>query len=209
MNFFYTLLAFIQTFVVLNGVSALRFDLTNVTCSRLRGPRCGTYLLRVAGTNATFLGQKYLVGFEALTQPKEDFLKRYLENEPRLIPRLTTVAENQTDSFHPFFFTTNQASCNPQSIESDLIPFVNTVTNEIQYDSWAYTMLNASLINGLANQLMNASTYGVQVATCLPGFTNGYFDAPTVNIFNNDEEVPSWCTAIEFEAVCPLDVGFN
>ncbi|CAB94273.1 Protein VEL1 [Schizosaccharomyces pombe] len=189
--------------------TAIRFNLTDLECSRLRGPHCGTYLLKVVGTNATYVGEKSFIGLDALTESKGEFFQRMLEQEPRLIPRLFTIAENDTANFTPLTFTTYLKTCNPQSIENAMIPFVNTVTSEISFDAWAYTAQNSSRITGLSNQLMNSTLYNVQVATCTPGFSALLLDSPTINVFNNEEGMPSWCQPIELTPVCPLDEGFN
>ncbi|CAI6903903.1 ANM_collapsed_G0054370.mRNA.1.CDS.1 [Saccharomyces cerevisiae] len=68
--------------------------------------------------------------------------------------------------------------------------FANTVTGEIEYNSWADTADNASFITGLANQLFNST------------------HTPTVNIFAANETLPDYCTAIQLKAVCPPDAGF-
>lgn len=198
----------IWTFISLtfSVAAAVRFDLTNVTCTDLHGVHCGTYALKVADVDGAFLGQKTFVGADVLATGAEDAWGRFLSQETRFLPRLTTVGTNETKNFSPFYFTTNHETCNPQSIEDSMIPFVNTITNEIQFDAWAYTAMNVSVPTGLANQLFNATDYGVQIAQCYNGIASELLDAPTVNIFDKDEVLPSYCSPIKLEAVCPIYV---
>lgn len=191
---------------LISVAAAVRFDLTNVTCSDLHGVHCGTYALKVADVEGAFLGQKTFVGADVLSTGAEDAWGRFLKQETRFLPRLTTIGTNETKNFAPFYFTTNHQTCNPQSIEDSMIPFVNTRTNEIQFDAWAYTGFNVSVPTGLANQLFNASDYGVQIAQCYDGIASELMDTPTVNIFGSDEILPSFCTSIKFEPICPIYV---
>ncbi|ODQ66182.1 hypothetical protein NADFUDRAFT_69441 [Nadsonia fulvescens var. elongata DSM 6958] len=108
---------------------------------------------------------------------------------------------------HPLVVTTNKQTCHPQSIENVMIPYVNTVNDEVQFDSQAFTMQNSTIVVGLANQLLNATDYGVQVASCSPGFISGLLKSPTINIFNIEDDILSWCTPIKLETVCPLATG--
>lgn len=191
------------------SASAFRFDLKNVTCNGLHGPHCGTYLLKVKGQNNTFIGQSTFVGADVLSSGPEDSWGRYLKEEYKFLPRFTTFQElNATKNFRPLVGTTNHNTCNFQSIENAMVPYVNTVTNELSFDAWAYTSMNSTEVTGLVNQLLNATTYGVQVATCTPGFIADLLDSPTVNIFNVEDPLPPWCTPIEIEAVCPVSVDY-
>ncbi|ONH79443.1 Protein VEL1 [Saccharomyces cerevisiae] len=54
--------------VLVSVATAVRFDLTNVTCKGLHGPHCGTYVMEVVGQNGTFLGQSTFVGADVLTE---------------------------------------------------------------------------------------------------------------------------------------------
>ncbi|CUS23008.1 LAQU0S08e00100g1_1 [Lachancea quebecensis] len=192
------------------SVAAFRFDWNNITCKGLHGPRCGTYLLKVKGQNDTYLGQSYFVGADALANDATDVWSRFLKEEYRLIPRLTTVQTlNDTGNFRPFVGTTDKSTCNFQSIENAVVPYINSVTNELSYDSWASLSMNTTAVTGVAPQLLNSSTYGVQVAICSPGFATDLFQSPTVNIFNTEDVLPPWCEAIEVEAVCPADVNYR
>lgn len=191
------------------SASAYRFGLDNVTCKGLHGVHCGTYLLKVKGQDNTFIGQTTFVGADVLSSGSEHSWGRYLKGEYRFLPRFTTVQElNTTKNFRPLVGTTNQRTCNFQSIESAMVPYINTVTKELSFDAWAFTSLNSTEVTGLANQLLNATTYGVQVATCNPGFITGLLKSPTVNIFNIEDPLPSWCTPIEIEPVCPITVDY-
>lgn len=203
-------LIFFWTFVsaIVSIVAAVRLDLTNVTCAGLHGPHCGTYALRLVGDNTTFLGQKTFVGADVLSTGSEDAWGRFLGHEPRFMPRLTTIGTNETKNFAPLIFTTNHETCNPQSIEDSMVPYVSTVTNEIQFDAWAYTAPNTTTLSGLANQLFNATDYGVRIAQCYSGVYTTLMDAPTVSIFNQDDELPSYCSEIVFEPVCPPEAGY-
>ncbi|CAI6496646.1 BFH_HP2_G0017350.mRNA.1.CDS.1 [Saccharomyces cerevisiae] len=195
--------------VLVSVATAVRFDLTNVTCKGLHGPHCGTYVMEVVGQNGTFLGQSTFVGADVLTESAGDAWARYLGQETRFLPKLTTIASNDTKNFSPLIFTTNIYTCNPQSIGDAMVPFANTVTGEIEYNSWADTADNASFITGLANQLFNSTQYGVQVASCYPNFASVILSTPTVNIFAANETLPDYCTAIQLKAVCPPDAGFD
>lgn len=191
---------------IVSVAAAVRFDLTNVTCQNLHGVHCGTYALKVVGEDDLYLGQKTFVGADVLSTGAENAWDRFLKQESRFLPRLTTLGTNETANFYPFFFTTNRETCNPQSIEDAMVPFVNTITNEIQYDAWAFTARNVSAVTGLANQLFNATDYGVQIAMCYNGITSELLDAPTVNIFGQDEQLPSYCDQIKLEPICPIYV---
>lgn len=193
---------------IISVATAVRFDITNATCANLHGPHCGTYALRVVGTNDTFLGRSVFVGADVLTDDAEAAWSRYLGQESRFLADLTTVGTNQTKNFSPLLFTTNRKTCNPQSISAGMIPFANTVTSEITFSDWAYTGYNSSVPTALANQLFNSTDYGVQVATCYPGFTSILLSTPTVNVFNQDDVIPPSCSKITFEPVCPPDAGF-
>ncbi|ONH70699.1 Protein VEL1 [Saccharomyces cerevisiae] len=164
--------------VLVSVATAVRFDLTNVTCNNLHGPHCGTYVMEVVGQNGTFLGQSTFAGADVLTESAGDAWARYLGQETRFLPKLTTIASNDTKNFSPLIFTTNIYTCNPQSIGDAMVPFANTVTGEIEYNSWADTADNASFITGLANQLFNSTQYGVQVASCYPNFASVILRAP-------------------------------
>ena len=190
--------------LVSTSVSAYRIDLKNVTCKNVHGLHCGTYLLKVKGQNDTFLGQNYYVRADALAHEPSDAWARFLREEYRFIPRLTTVqALNVTTNFRPLIGVTDYDNCNFHGSENTDVPYINAVTKELSFDSWARTSWNATAATGLALQLLNSTAYGVQVATCTPGFLPDLFHSPTVNIFNIDEELPFWCEPIEFEPVCP------
>ncbi|CAI6458134.1 ALI_HP2_G0013060.mRNA.1.CDS.1 [Saccharomyces cerevisiae] len=193
---------------LISVVTAVRFDLTNVTCAGLHGPHCGTYVMEVVGQNGTFLGQSTFVGADVLTESAGDAWARYLGQETRFLPKLTTIGSNDAKNFSPLIFTTNIKTCNPQSIDDAMVPFANTITGEIEYNSWANTAVNTSFITGLANQLFNATDYGVQVASCYPNFASVILSTPTVNIFGEDDTLPNYCTAIQLKAVCPPEAGF-
>ncbi|KAM3161345.1 Vel1p [Lachancea thermotolerans] len=204
-----TLFLFV-TGILSTSVAAFRYDWSNITCKGLHGPHCGTYLLKVKGQNDTYLGQSYFVGADALANDATDAWGRLLHEEYRLIPRLTTVQTlNDTGNFRPFVGTTDMSTCNFQSVENAVVPYINTVTNELSYDSWASISMNATAVTGVAPQLLKASTYGIQVAICSPGFITDLFQSPTVNLFNVEDTLPPWCEAIEIEAVCPADVNYD
>ncbi|KAJ4136704.1 hypothetical protein NW754_016190 [Fusarium falciforme] len=141
----------------------------------------GTYVMEVVGQNGTFLGQSTFAGADVLTESAGDAWARYLGQETRFLPKLTTIASNDTKNFSPLIFTTN---------------------------IYTYTADNASFITGLANQLFNSTQYGVQVASCYPNFASVILSTPTVNIFAANETLPDYCTAIQLKAVCPPDAGF-
>ncbi|SCW00874.1 LAFE_0C13916g1_1 [Lachancea fermentati] len=190
------------------SAQAYRYDWSNITCKGLHGLHCGTYYLKVKDQNDTYIGQSYFVGADVLASEPSDAWARYLKEEYKFLPRLTTVQTiNATNNFVPLVGTTNQETCNFQSIENAMIPFVNTVTSELSFDAWNDNSWNSTRVTGLASQLLNASYYGVQVATCTPGFVSDLLDAPTVNIFNAEDTLPVWCTPIEIEPVCPVDVN--
>ncbi|CAI4052437.1 hypothetical protein SKDZ_15G5170 [Saccharomyces kudriavzevii ZP591] len=195
--------------VLVSVAIAARFDLTNVTCAGLHGPHCGTYVIEVVGQNGTFLGQSTFVGADALTESAGDAWARYLGQETRFLPKLTTIGSNETKNFSPLILTTNIKTCNPQSIGDAMVPFANTVSGEIEYNSWANTAVNSSSITGLVNQFLNATDYGVQVASCYPSFASVILSTPTVNIFGKDDTLPNYCSAIQFKAVCPPEAGFD
>ncbi|SCU85978.1 LANO_0C06238g1_1 [Lachancea nothofagi CBS 11611] len=210
----YIKLSSLVSFVILGLFSAVinayRFEWNNITCQGLHGPHCGIYLSKVKGQNDTYIGQSYFVGDDALSQGPADTWGRFLREEYKLLPRFTTVQTlNDTGNFVPFVGTTNIETCNFQSIENAMTPFVNTVTNELSFDAWADTSMNATAVKNLAPQLLKASTYAVQVATCTPGFMADLLESPTVNIFNNDEILPPWCQPVEIEAVCPAYVNYQ
>ncbi|SCU80245.1 LAFA_0B08350g1_1 [Lachancea sp. 'fantastica'] len=191
------------------SVAAYRFNWNNITCKGLHGPHCGTYLLQVKGQNDTFIGQSYFVGADALANDATDAWGRFLSEEYRFIPRLTTVQTlNDTANFRPLVGSTDKETCNFVAVENAVVPYINTVTNELSYDSWSSLSMNSTAVTGIAPQLLQASTYGVQVAICSPGFITDLFQSPTVNIFNAEDTLPPWCQAIEVEAVCPNDVNY-
>ncbi|QLG70270.1 hypothetical protein HG535_0A02080 [Zygotorulaspora mrakii] len=193
---------------VVSVAVAVRFDIKNATCTNLHGRHCGTYALRVVGTNDTFLGVSTFVGSEALSGGAEYSWDQYLNQKPGFLTRLTTVGTNETANFKPITMTTTRPNCNVQSIDTGMIAFANTVTNEISFNDWAYTAFNSSVPTALANQLMNSTSVGVQCAQCWPGFTSTLLSTPTVNIFSSDDILPPWCSEIEFEPVCPAEAGF-
>lgn len=193
---------------IISVATAVRFDIINATCTTLHGPHCGTYALRVVGTNDTFLGRSVFVGADVLTDDAEVAWGRYLGQESRFLAELTTVSTNETANFSPFLFTTNHKTCNPQSIGAGMIPFANTVTSEISFSDWAFTADNSSVPTALANQLFNSTDFGVQVAACYPGFASVLLSTPTVNVFNQDDVIPPFCSSIQFEPVCPPTAGF-
>lgn len=194
--------------VLISITAAVRFDLTNVTCAGLHGPHCGTYVIEVVGENGTFLGQSSFVGADSLTETAGVAWARYLGQEIKFLPKLTTFATNETKNFSPLIFTTNTYTCNPQSIGDAMVPYANTVSNEIEFNSWADTGYNASTLVGLINQLLNSTDYGVQVASCYPGFASVLLNTPTVNIFGKDDALPNFCSPIKLKAVCPPEAGF-
>lgn len=199
--------AFVLFAALVSVVSAVRFDITNATCSNLHGLHCGTYALRVVGTNDTFLGVSTFVGADALAKGAEDSWGRYLDEETKFLAPLTTIGTNETANFKTMTFTTNKNTCNIQSISVGMTGWANTVTNEISFNDWAYTAYNVSTPTALANQLMNSTAVGVQCAQCFPGFVSTLLNTPTVNIFNADDVLPVWCEALEFEPVCPVTIG--
>ncbi|CAI4061283.1 hypothetical protein SKDZ_07G0090 [Saccharomyces kudriavzevii ZP591] len=187
---------------------AARFDLTDVTCADLHGPHCGTYVFEVVGQNGTFLGQSTFVGADALTESAGDAWARYLGQETRFLPKLTTIGTNETKNFSPLILTTNLKTCNPQSIGDAMVPFADTVSGEIEFNAWADTAPNGAFVYGLANQLFNSTDYGVQVASCYPNFASVILSTPTVNVFGKDDTLPNYCTSIQLKAVCPPEAGF-
>lgn len=203
---FFTVFAFAS--VLFSVAAAVRFDLTNVTCAGLHGPHCGSYALKVVGEENLILGLKTFVGADVLSESAEESWGRYFGKEQRFLPKLTTVGTNETKNFAPLLFTTNHQTCNPQALQQGMVAFANAVTNEIQFDDWSFTARNVSVPTGLANQLFNATDYGVQTAQCYNGIASELLDAPTVNIFDQDAELPSFCTKIQFEPVCPPSIGF-
>ncbi|SCU79293.1 LAME_0A08108g1_1 [Lachancea meyersii CBS 8951] len=193
-----------------SSVAAFRFDWNNITCQGLHGPHCGTYLLKVKGQNDTYIGQSYVVGADVLANDASDAWRRLLHEEYRFLTRLTTVQTlNDTANFYPLVGVTDQKTCNFQSVDDAVVPYINAVTNELSYDSWASTSMNSTAVTGVASQLLNASTYGVQVAVCSPGFITDLLNSPTVNIFNVEDTLPPWCEAIEIEPVCPAYVNYQ
>ncbi|CEP63346.1 uncharacterized protein LALA0_S08e00320g [Lachancea lanzarotensis] len=198
------------TGLLATSVAAYRSDWTNITCQGLHGPHCGTYLLKVKDQNDTYIGQSYFVGADALASDATEAWGRFLGEEYRFIPRLTTVQTlNDTANFRPLVGTTDKETCNFVAIENAVVPYINTVTNELSYDSWTSVSMNATAAKGVAPQLLQASTYGIQVAICSPGFLTELFQSPTVNLFNVEDILPPWCEAIEIEAVCPGAVNYQ
>ncbi|SCU80709.1 LAMI_0B03466g1_1 [Lachancea mirantina] len=189
------------------SAQAFRFGWSNITCKGLHGPHCGTYLLKVKNETNLYLGQSYFVPADVLAEGPSAAWGRFLSEEYRFLPRFTTIQPiNSTGNFQPLIGTTN-SECNFQSIDNAVVPYVNKVTNELSYDAFAYTSLNSTAATGVASQLLNASMWGVQVASCSPGFITDLLNAPTVNIFNIEDELPFWCTPIELEPVCPPSAG--